>query len=193
MPDTRRHVDGRWWQDSTRDTLTSLEERGIVVKCGCCETRRFSGCQPARQALVDKGWSLSPADSLPESRKTGPELRTRSIAVLHYFYVENLDILLRFLLINSRVFDLVNHIQTLNGSAEDCMLVIKPWLETISMIHNLINSKTYSLLGSYEKLASICIRSRICHTESVWFIMLQSAKLVLKFPPPDTLPTSSIS
>jgi hypothetical protein len=51
--------------------------------------------------------------------------------VLHDLYVENLDIFLRFLLVYSRILNLVDNIQPLNSSSEDCMLVVKPRLQSV--------------------------------------------------------------
>jgi hypothetical protein len=50
---------------------------------------------------------------------------------LHNLNIQNLNILLRFLLINPRILNLVNNIQTLNRPPKNRMLIIKPRLQHI--------------------------------------------------------------
>ena len=47
---------------------------------------------------------------------------------LYNVNIQNLDVLFRFLLVGTRVLYLVNHIQSLRGAAEYCVLVVKPRL-----------------------------------------------------------------
>lgn len=47
---------------------------------------------------------------------------------LHDIYVEDLDIILRLLLIHPGVLNFVDDIQALNSPSENCVLIIKPWL-----------------------------------------------------------------
>lgn len=51
---------------------------------------------------------------------------------LHDFDIEDFDILLRLLFIYSRVLDLMDNIQALNRSSEDCVFVVQPRLEQLA-------------------------------------------------------------
>ena len=46
--------------------------------------------------------------------------------------VNDFDVFLRFLLVCSHVLDSVNHVHSLVGTAEYCMLIVKPWLFIVS-------------------------------------------------------------
>jgi hypothetical protein len=50
---------------------------------------------------------------------------------LHNLNIQNLNILLRLLLISPRILNLMNNIQTLNRPPKDRMLIIKPRLQHI--------------------------------------------------------------
>jgi hypothetical protein len=51
---------------------------------------------------------------------------------LHNLNIQNLNILLRLLLINPRILNLMNNIQTLNRPPKNGMLIIQPRLQHIN-------------------------------------------------------------
>lgn len=48
--------------------------------------------------------------------------------ILHDVDVQDLNILLRLLLVRPHIFDLMNHIKPLCSTAKDGMLPVQPWL-----------------------------------------------------------------
>ena len=52
---------------------------------------------------------------------------------------------------------------------------------------------TYSLLCRDKELASIAVRTGICHTDSIWFVMFQCRELILKLPAPDAFTSRAIT
>lgn len=72
-------------------------------------------------------------------------------------YVDDLDILLRLLLVHPSILDLVNNVKSLISPSENGVLLVQP----------------KSLLGSDEELRSIGVRTSISHANSVWLVMSQ--------------------
>jgi hypothetical protein len=69
-----------------------------------------------------------PCGSLATARCRHPACRLCLDLNLHNVDIEHLDILFRPLLVSPGVLDLVYHIQTLDSTPKNSVLIVKPWL-----------------------------------------------------------------
>jgi hypothetical protein len=77
------------------------------------------------------------------------------IVLLANGYVDNFDVFFRLLLVYPGILDFVNNIKPLISPSKYGMLPVQP----------------KSLLSSDEKLRAIGIRTRVRHTDGVWFVV----------------------
>ena len=99
------------------------------------------------------------------------------ITTLQNFHIDNLDILLRFLLIDTNILDPMDDVHTSDGATENSMFLVQPW----------------GLLGCDEELRAVGIRACVSHTDRVRLVMLERRKLVDKFGAPDAFAPGTVA
>lgn len=91
---------------------------------------------------------------------------------------DDLDFLLRLLLVNPDVFDLMDHIQSLYRPPEDRVFFVEPGC---------------LVYRCDEELRSVGVGPRISHTDRVRFVVLERREFVLEFLAPDTFSPGTVT